>query len=177
MPSVFFVAFKVRHFYSFFGGHHGRVDIELVPKFVLLFLQYDECSPSWFCFRLLQPMWPAHISCIYRRTMAFSNHVEVFHRLVSTSPYALDDNKDASRVISLRFSRGMNCFFCLFVVVGLSLPLSILPFAPVAYQVILEPGIGQFVSSNPRERECILVYKFVGTFSCAQNDLRKEIVS
>ena len=29
------------------------------------------------------------------------------------------------------------------------------PVAPVAYQVILEPGIGQFVSSSPAE--CILV--------------------
>ena len=47
------------------------------------------------------------------------------------------------------------------------------PVAPVAYQVILEPGIQvSFVSSNPPE--CIQYsYKFVGTFSCAQFDLRK----
>ena len=47
------------------------------------------------------------------------------------------------------------------------------PVAPVAYQVILEPGIGQF-----REFESPRVhansYKFVGTFSCAQIDLWKE---
>ena len=43
--------------------------------------------------------------------------------------------------------------------------------APVAYQVILEPGIGQF-----REFESppsVYSYKFVGTFYCAQIDLRK----
>ena len=45
-----------------------------------------------------------------------------------------------------------------------------IPVAPVAYQVILEPGIGQFVSSNPPE--CMLE-KNRGTFSCAQIDLRK----
>ena len=45
------------------------------------------------------------------------------------------------------------------------------PVAPVAYKVILEPGIGQFVSSSPAE--CILVYIYVGTFACAQIDLRK----
>ena len=46
-----------------------------------------------------------------------------------------------------------------------------MPVAPVAYQVILEPGIGQF-----REFESLLSaysYKLVGTFSCAQIDLRK----
>ena len=43
--------------------------------------------------------------------------------------------------------------------------------APVAYQVVLEPGIGGFfVSSNPPSANS---YKFVGTFSCSQIDLRK----
>ena len=56
--------------------------------------------------------------------MAFPNHVEVFHLLVSTAPYALGDKMDASRVIS--FSRGITSFFV--VAVGLSLPLGILPF-------------------------------------------------
>ena len=45
-----------------------------------------------------------------------------------------------------------------------------MPVASVAYQVILEPGIGHFVSSNPPSAYS---YKFVGTFSCAQIDLRK----
>ena len=48
----------------------------------------------------------------YRRTMAFPNHVEVFHRLVPTSAYAIGDSMDAFRVISLRFSRGITSFFC-----------------------------------------------------------------
>ena len=40
----------------------------------------------------------------------------------------------------------------------------------MAYQVILEPGIGQFREfESPR----VHTHKFVGTFSCAQNDLRK----
>ena len=47
-----------------------------------------------------------------------------------------------------------------------------MPVAPVACQVILEPGIGQ-----SREFESPRVhthsYIFVGTFSCAQIDLRK----
>ena len=42
---------------------------------------------------------------------------------------------------------------------------------PVAYQVILEPGIGQFREFE-FSRECVLV-KIVGIFSCAQIDLRK----
>ena len=47
-----------------------------------------------------------------------------------------------------------------------------LPVAPVAYQVILEPGIGQFREfESPRVHTHL--YKFVGTFSCAQIDLRK----
>ena len=54
--------------------------------------------------------------------MAFPNHVEVFHRIVSTPPYAIGGNMDAFRVISLRFSRGITSF----VVVGLYLPLGIL---------------------------------------------------
>ena len=42
--------------------------------------------------------------------------------------------------------------------------------APVAYQVILEPGIGQFREfESPRVQHS---YKFVRTFSCAQIDLR-----
>ena len=45
----------------------------------------------------------------------------------------------------------------------------LVPVAPVAYQVILEPGIGQFREAPPSAYS----YKFVGTFSCAQNDLRK----
>ena len=44
------------------------------------------------------------------------------------------------------------------------------PVAPVACQVILEPGIGQFREfESPR----VHTYKFVGTFSCAQIDLLK----
>ena len=49
---------------------------------------------------------------------------------------------------------------------------TIKPVAPVAYQVVLEPGIDQF-----REFESPRVhthsYKFVGTFSCVQVDWRK----
>ena len=45
------------------------------------------------------------------------------------------------------------------------------PVAPMAYQVILEPGIGQFREfESPRVHTRV---KFVGTFSCAQIDLRK----
>ena len=44
--------------------------------------------------------------------------------------------------------------------------------APVAYQVILEPGICQFREfESPRVHTCS--YKFVGIFSRAQTDLRK----
>ena len=57
--------------------------------------------------------------------MAFPNHVEVFYRVVRTSPNAIGDNMDAFRVISLRFSRGITSFL---VAVGLSLLLGILPF-------------------------------------------------
>ena len=43
--------------------------------------------------------------------------------------------------------------------------------APVAYQVILEPGIGQFRDFEfPRVRTRLI---FRGTFSCAIIDLRK----
>ena len=45
------------------------------------------------------------------------------------------------------------------------------PVAPVAYQVILEPGIGQF--REFRAPPSAYSYKFVGTFSCAQIGLRK----
>ena len=46
-----------------------------------------------------------------------------------------------------------------------------MPVAPVAYQVLLEPGIGQFREfESPRE---VYSYKTMGTFSCAQIDLRK----
>ena len=45
-----------------------------------------------------------------------------------------------------------------------------LPIAPVEYQFILAPGIGQFsVFESPRHTR----YQFVGTFSCAQIDLWK----
>ena len=40
----------------------------------------------------------------------------------------------------------------------------------MAYQVILEPGIDQFREFEPRR---VHTRKFVGTFSCAQIDLRK----
>ena len=58
--------------------------------------------------------------------MVLSNHVEVFYRVVPTSPNAIGDNMDAFRVISLRFLRGITS--SLVVAVGLSLPLGILPF-------------------------------------------------
>ena len=45
---------------------------------------------------------------------------------------------------------------------------NIIPVAPVAYQVILEPGIGQV-----REVKVHTRTKFVGTFSCAPTYLRK----
>ena len=45
------------------------------------------------------------------------------------------------------------------------------PVAPVAYQVILEPGIGQFHEFESRPRA--YSYISVGIFSCAQNGLRK----
>ena len=45
------------------------------------------------------------------------------------------------------------------------------PVAPVAYQVILEPGIGQFREfESPRGAYS---YIAVRTFSCAEIDLRK----
>ena len=47
---------------------------------------------------------------------------------------------------------------------------SMKPFAPVAYQVILEPGIGQFHEFEPRRVHTRII---VGTFSCARIDLRK----
>ena len=40
----------------------------------------------------------------------------------------------------------------------------------MAYQVILEPGIGQFREFEPRR---VRTRIFVGTFSCAQIDWRK----
>ena len=43
--------------------------------------------------------------------------------------------------------------------------------APAAYQVILEPGIGQFREFEPRRGHTRT--KIVGTFSCGQIDLRK----
>ena len=43
--------------------------------------------------------------------------------------------------------------------------------APVAYQVILEPGIGPFREFKPPRVHTTC--KFVGTFCCAQTDLRK----
>ena len=87
--------------------------------------QYDECSPLWFASAFYRrdslPTFRA-----YQQTMAFPNHAEVFHRLVSTSPYAIGNNMDAFRLISLRFSRGITSF--LVVAVGLSLLLGIHPF-------------------------------------------------
>ena len=54
------------------------------------------------------------------------------------------------------------------------------PVAPVAYQVILEPDIGQLREFEPR-RVHTYSYKFFRAFSCAQIDLRKarerELVS
>ena len=41
----------------------------------------------------------------------------------------------------------------------------------MAYQVILEPGIGQFREFEPRRVHTRII--FVGSFSCAQIDLRK----
>ena len=49
----------------------------------------------------------------------------VFRRYDLTSPYAVGDNIDASRAVSLRFSSGITSFL---VVAGLSLPFGILPF-------------------------------------------------
>ena len=45
------------------------------------------------------------------------------------------------------------------------------PAAPVAYQIILEPGIGQFREFEPR-RVHTRIYS-LGTFSCGQIYLRK----
>ena len=42
----------------------------------------------------------------------------------------------------------------------------------MAYQVVLEPGIGQFRGFEPPP-ECILVYISWGLFSCAQVGFRK----
>ena len=56
--------------------------------------------------------------------MAFPNHIEVFHRLLLTSPHAIGDDMGAFPVISLRFSRGITC---LVVGVELSLSLGVLP--------------------------------------------------
>ena len=44
--------------------------------------------------------------------------------------------------------------------------------APVAYQVILEPGIDHFSEFEPRRVHTRII---VGTFSCAQVDLRKAL--
>ena len=41
----------------------GALILNLCPS-CSTFLQYDECLPLWFCFRLLPPMQPAHVSCI-----------------------------------------------------------------------------------------------------------------
>ena len=51
-------------------------------------------------------------------------------------------------------------------------PKSAIPVAPMTYQLILEPGIGQFreFESPPSAYS----YKFVGTFSCAQIDLAES---
>ena len=46
-----------------------------------------------------------------------------------------------------------------------------IPVAPVAYQVILEAGIGQFREFEPRR--VYIRISSLGLFSCAQIDLRK----
>ena len=51
-------------------------------------------------------------------------------------------------------------------------PVVVVPVAPVAYQVILEPGIGQFREFEPR-RVHTRMNEFVETFSCAPIDLRQ----
>ena len=96
---------------SFVGDLHGRLDLELVPT--LFFLFYSPTNvrlrglASAFYRRCSLPTFRA-----YRRNMAFPNHVKVFHRLVPTSPYAIGDDMDAFRLISLRFSRGISSFVC-----------------------------------------------------------------
>ena len=45
------------------------------------------------------------------------------------------------------------------------------PVAPVAYQVIVEPGVGQFREFEPRRVHARI--NFVGNFSCAKIDLQK----
>ena len=66
----------------------------------------------------------------YRRTMAFPNHVQVFRRLLLTSPYAIGDNMDAFCGISLRFWRGVTTFL---LVVNFPCPLAHFPFAVVPF--------------------------------------------
>ena len=109
MPFVLFAAFKVWHlFVFFFSDLHGRLDLELVPE-----LLYFSTVRRVFASVVLLPPSTADVACPrFVRTMAFPNHVEVFYRLDFISPYAIGDNIDASRVISLRFSRGITSFFC-----------------------------------------------------------------
>ena len=89
---------------SFFGDLHGRLDLELVPKL----FQFSTVRRV-FPFVVLLLTSTADVACprfvhADETYMAFPNHVvEVFHRLVSTAPYALGDKMDASRVISQAF--------------------------------------------------------------------------
>ena len=47
------------------------------------------------------------------------------------------------------------------------------PVAPVAYQVVLEPGIGQFREFEPRRVHTRCRINSLGLFLCPQIDLRK----
>ena len=74
----------------FFSDLHGRLDLELVPK-----LFYFSTVRRAFAFVVLLPPSTADVACPrFVRTMAFPNHIVVFHRLDFTSPYAIDDNID-----------------------------------------------------------------------------------
>ena len=57
MPSVFFAAFKVWHFFVF-GDLHGRLDLELVPK-----LFYFSTVRRVFAFVVLLPPSTADVAC------------------------------------------------------------------------------------------------------------------
>ena len=101
MPSVFFAAFKVWR--SFFGDLHGRLDLEVVPK-----LFYFSTVRRVFAFVVLLPPSTADVVCprfvhtdepcgVFEPCRGFPSsrfHLALF--------YALDDNIDASRVISIR---------------------------------------------------------------------------
>ena len=109
---------------SFFGDVHGRLGLEFVPK-----LFYFSIVRRVFVFVVLLPLSTANVACprfVHTdEPWRFRTMLTFYFCLVPTSPYALGDNMDVSRVVSLRCSRGMTSFF---VVVGLSLPLGVLPF-------------------------------------------------